>query len=262
MSTTEPDTTDNSSTDTNSPFRAIVDADVLDTYLDVVGAVVSECILDPTDDGLQVLAVDSTNAFMVDAELPASEFHGYETDGTPIGVNIEDLQTAIGLADGNDALTLELDPDTWKLEVSGSDFEYAIAPYDTETVRDPPEIPDVDVEAEFTLDADHLKRVTDGCDEIGDYVGVDTTDGGAIEFGVSGDVDDLTFTFTPDDKLDGLTADPDTSALYGIEYFGYMVDATAGPIDVVFADSHPIELEFVRRGTEASLMLAPRIENR
>jgi hypothetical protein len=263
MSTTEPDTTTDSSTDSDDAWNAIIGAGVLDSHFEAAGAVVEldEIVVEVTDSGIRTAAVGPDAASMVDASLSVNEFDAFDVDGTErFGVNIEDFRWVLGLAEGNGHVELSLDGTTRKLHVSGDDFSYTYAPVDPEAIRSVPDFDTIGPDHEpsgFMIEASDLVRAINGCDHVDDSIELLTTDDG-VELSSDGDLDDLTFDFGVNTLLD-MDFDSGTESLYGTEYLKGYAKALDGEVRVDFWGEAPIRFRFSKHASSVDYYLAPRI---
>jgi len=259
----EAEQTETTTTTEAETFSATVEAGVLDSYLDCLTAFVDEAKVELAADGLHVEAVDAATVAGVLADLPAGEFESYDAGCGLVGVNIGKLQTAIGLADGSEAIvTLYLNPETRKLDVDGSDFSYSVGLIDPDSVRQSPDRPDLDLSNRVTLGASQFKRAVDGVDNVSDHAAfhVEPDDEALFVVG-EGDLDDGEFEFTLDDHLHDFDAEKPSTSLFSHEYLDKVTGKLAGPVDIDTDDQMPIWLTFERNGATVEYMIAPRIRN-
>ncbi|WP_435364555.1 DNA polymerase sliding clamp [Haloarchaeobius sp. DYHT-AS-18] len=263
----EADTADDQEPETNTEafhtggFKAIVDVGTLDAYLDILGALVEEAIIELTEDGLHTRANDPGNVALVDVTLPAAEFESYTANGGILGIDIATLKNAIGLASGKDALvTLELNAETYKVDVSGHDFNYAVAPIDPDAIRSRPGTPDLPRTNTIDIDAGQLKRAASGVDLVDDHLKLLAhAEEGELHVIGDGDTDDLEFYFGEDD-LYGTDIEEDTETLLSLDYVEKTVAQMAGTVTVTLSGEFPGIFEFERAGTTAEYTIAPRVQ--
>ena len=133
-------------------FKAIVSASTLRDALDSVSVLVDECKIRLNEDELAIRAVDPANVGMVDLTLEAAAFESYEADGGVIGVNLNRLEDIAGMANSGDLIQLELDEETRKLHIHIEGLSYTLALIDPDSIRQEPDIPDLDLAAEIVLE--------------------------------------------------------------------------------------------------------------
>ncbi|MFB6295899.1 MAG: DNA polymerase sliding clamp [Halobacteriales archaeon] len=245
-------------------FTAIVEAEVLQETLDSVGVLVEECKIHLNEDGLEIRAVDPANVGMVDLSLPASAFESYETDGGLIGVNLSRLEDIAGMAESGTLVHLDLDEETRKLHIETDGLEYTLALIDPDSIRDEPDLPDLDLPAEIVLEGRDINRAVTAADMVSDHIalGVDADD----EFfyvDAEGDTDDVHFELGRDDLID-LTAG-DAHSLFSLDYLKDMNKAipSAAEVTIDLGEEFPVKLHFdIAEGDgSVTFMLAPRIQS-
>jgi proliferating cell nuclear antigen len=245
-------------------FNAIVSADTLRTTLDSVSVLVDECKIHLEDEGLEIRAVDPANVGMVDLELSASAFESYETDGGVIGVNLSRLEDIAGMADADQLVHLELDEETRKLHIAIDGLEYTLALIDPDSIRQEPDLPDLDLAAEIVVEGRDIDRAVTAADMVSDHIalGVDEADE-YFYVDAEGDTDDVHLELTRDDLID-LTAGT-AHSLFSLDYLKDMNKAIPKDAEVrmELGEEFPVKMHFdIAEGDgQVTFMLAPRIQS-
>jgi proliferating cell nuclear antigen len=245
-------------------FNAIVSADTLQSTLESVGVLVDECKIHLDDDGLAIRAVDPANVGMVDLSLDAAAFESYEADGGLIGVNLVRLQDIAGMADSDQLVHLELDEETRKLHISIDGLEYTLALIDPDSIREEPDLPDLDLPATVVIEGRDIDRAVTAADMVSDHIelGVDDEEG-VFYVRAEGDTDDVHLELGTDDLID-LVAGP-ASSLFSLDYLKDMDKAIPADAEVTMelGEEFPVKLHFdIAEGQgQVTFMLAPRIQN-
>jgi proliferating cell nuclear antigen len=245
-------------------FKAIVSADTLGTALDSVSALVDECKIRLGEEEFSIRAVDPANVGMVDLTLSASAFESYEADGGTIGVNLSRLEDIVGMADAGQLVDLELDEETRKLTIRLDGLKYTLALIDPDSIREEPDIPDLDLPARVVLEGRDVNRAVKAADMVSDHIalGVDTAE---EQFYVEaeGDTDDVNFKLDREDLID-LTPG-EAHSLFSLDYLKEMNKAvpTDGEVTVDLGEEFPVKLHFEIAEGEGNVtyMLAPRIQS-
>ncbi|PSP44662.1 DNA polymerase sliding clamp [Halobacteriales archaeon QH_6_66_25] len=245
-------------------FNAIVRAETLQATLDSVGVLVDECKIHLDDGGIEIRAVDPANVGMVDLSLSAEAFESYEADGGLIGVNLVRLQDIAGMADSDQLVHLELDEETRKLHISIDGLEYTLALIDPESIREEPDLPDLDLAATIVIEGRDIDRAVTAADMVSDHIelGVDESDE-VFYVKAQGDTDDVHLELDADDLID-LVVGP-ASSLFSLDYLQDMNKAIPKDTEVTMelGDEFPVKLHFdIAEGEgEVTYMLAPRIQS-
>ena len=245
-------------------FNAIVRAETLQATLDSVGVLVDECKIHLDDGGIEIRAVDPANVGMVDLSLDAEAFESYEADGGLIGVNLVRLQDIAGMADSDQLVHLELDEETRKLHISIDGLEYTLALIDPESIREEPDLPDLDLAATIVIEGRDIDRAVTAADMVSDHIelGVDESDE-VFYVKAQGDTDDVHLELDADDLID-LVVGP-ASSLFSLDYLQDMNKAIPKDTEVTMelGDEYPVKLHFdIAEGEgEVTYMLAPRIQS-
>ena len=245
-------------------FKAIVSADTLGDALDSVSVLVDECKIRLEDEGLTIRAVDPANVGMVDLTLDAASFESYETDGGVIGVNLSRLEEFVGMADSGQLVQLELEEETRKLHVQIEGLEGTLALIDPESIRQEPDLPDLDLPANVVVEGADIARAVTAADMVSDHIalGVDGDDE-TFYVDAEGDTDDVHLELTREDLID-LTAGGARS-LFSLDYLQDMNKAIPSDAEVSMelGEEFPVKLHFdIAEGNgNVTYMLAPRIQS-
>jgi proliferating cell nuclear antigen len=245
-------------------FKAIVDAETLRTTLDSVSVLVDECKIHLEEDGLSIRAVDPANVGMVDLTLDRDAFESYEADGGLIGVNLSRLEDIAGMADAGQLVHLELDEETRKLHIHIDGLEYTLALIDPDSIRQEPDIPELDLPAEIVIEGRDIDRAVKAADMVSDHIalGVDA-EGGFFYVDAEGDTDDVHFELDEEDLL-SLRAG-DAHSLFSLDYLKDMNKAIPNDAEVTvdLGEEYPVKLHFeIAEGLgQVTYMLAPRIQS-
>ncbi|SEA19714.1 proliferating cell antigen [Haloplanus vescus] len=245
-------------------FKAIVSASTLRDALDSVSVLVDECKMRLNEDGLSIRAVDPANVGMVDLSLDAGAFESYEADGGVIGVNLARLEDIAGMGNAGDLVHLELDEETRKLHIRIDGLSYTLALIDPDSIRQEPDIPDLDLPAEIVVEGNQLDRGITAADMVSDHINL-RVDESAETFHIEaeGDTDDVDFEMGTDDliRLDAGPAD----SLFSLDYLKDMNKAIPGDAEVTIelGEEFPVKLhyDFAEGMGNVTFMLAPRIQS-
>ena len=245
-------------------FKAIVSAATLRDALDSVSVLVEECKIRLNEDGLAIQAVDPANVGMVDLSLDSEAFESYEADGGVIGVNLSRLEDIAGMGNAGDLVHLELDEETRKLHIRIDGLSYTLALIDPDSIRQEPDIPDLDLPAEIVLEGTHLDRGIKAADMVSDHIAlrVDEEED-TFHIQAEGDTDDVDLKLTREDLID-LEAGP-AESLFSLDYLKDMNKAIPSDTEVTMelGEEFPVKLhfEFAEGLGQVTYMLAPRIQS-
>ena len=245
-------------------FKAIVRAERLQSTLDSVGVLVDECKIHLDEGGIEIRAVDPANVGMVDLTLEVEAFESYEADGGLIGVNLVRLQDIAGMADSGQLVELELDEETRKLHISIDGLEYTLALIDPESIREEPDLPDLDLSSTIVIEGRDIDRAVTAADMVSDHIelGVDEADE-HFYVKAQGDTDDVHLELDTEDLIDLVAGE--ASSLFSLDYLQDMNKAIPKDAEVTMelGEEFPVKLHFDIAEGEGSVtyMLAPRIQS-
>jgi proliferating cell nuclear antigen len=245
-------------------FKAIVGASTLQDALDSVSVLVDECKIRLNEDALSIRAVDPANVGMVDLTLEAAAFESYDADGGVIGVNLARLEDIAGMAGSGDLIHLELDEETRKLHIEIDGLSYTLALIDPESIRQEPDIPELDLPAEIVVEGAQLDRGVTAADMVSDHIRLRVAEADeAFLIEAEGDTDDVDLELTREDLI-ALTAGP-ADSLFSLDYLKDMNKAIPGDAEVTveLGEEFPVKLHygFGEGLGQVTFMLAPRIQS-
>jgi proliferating cell nuclear antigen len=201
---------------------------------------------------------------MVDLSLDASAFESYEADGGLIGVNLVRLQDIAGMADSGQLVELELDEETRKLHIAIDGLEYTLALIDPESIREEPDLPDLDLSSTIVIEGRDIDRAVTAADMVSDHIelGVDETEE-VFYVEAEGDTDDVHLELDGEDLIDLVAGN--ASSLFSLDYLQDMNKAIPKDAEVTMelGEEFPVKLHFdIAEGEgEVTYMLAPRIQS-
>jgi proliferating cell nuclear antigen len=245
-------------------FNAIVSADTLRATLDSVSVLVDECKIHLTDEGIEIRAVDPANVGMVDLRLDVTAFESYETDGGTIGVNLSRLEEFAGMADSGQLIELELDEETRKLHIQIDGLEGTLALIDPDSIRQEPDLPDLDLPANIVLEGKDIDRAVTAADMVSDHIalGVDASEE-VFYVDAEGDTDDVHFELGRSDLIDIVPGE--AHSLFSLDYLQDMNKAIPkdAEIEMELGEEFPVKMHFdIAEGEgRVTYMLAPRIQS-
>ncbi|QZP36335.1 DNA polymerase sliding clamp [Halobaculum magnesiiphilum] len=245
-------------------FKAIVSASTLRDALDSVSVLVDECKIRLNEDELAIRAVDPANVGMVDLTLEAAAFESYEADGGVIGVNLNRLEDIAGMANSGDLVQLELDEETRKLHIQIDGLSYTLALIDPDSIRQEPDIPDLDLPAEIVVEGAQIARGITAADMVSDHIRLRVDEAEEAFFiEAEGDTDDVDLRLDREDLID-LQAGP-ADSLFSLDYLKDMNKAIPkdAEVRVELGEEFPVKLhyEFGEGMGQVTYMLAPRIQS-
>ncbi|MCL9815944.1 DNA polymerase sliding clamp [Natronocalculus amylovorans] len=245
-------------------FKAIVSASTLRNALDSVSVLVDECKIRLNEDEFGVRAVDPANVGMVDLTLEAAAFESYEADGGVIGVNLNRLEDIAGMAGSGDLIHLELDEETRKLHIQVEGLSYTLALIDPDSIRQEPDIPQLDLPASVVIEGAQLNRGIKAADMVSDHIALRVDEAEeAFYIEAQGDTDDVDLKLEREDMIDITVGAADS--LFSLDYLKDMNKAIPKDAEVTIdlGEEFPVKLhyEFAEGLGHVTYMLAPRIQS-
>ncbi|SNR62703.1 DNA polymerase sliding clamp [Halorubrum vacuolatum] len=245
-------------------FKAIVSASTLQDALDSVSVLVDECKIRLNEEELSIRAVDPANVGMVDLTLEAAAFESYSADGGVIGVNLARLEDIAGMAASGDLVHLELDEETRKLHIEIDGLSYTLALIDPDSIRQEPDIPELDLPAEVVVEGAQLNRGVKAADMVSDHIRLRVDEAEeSFYIEAEGDTDDVDLKLTREDLI-AFSPGP-ADSLFSLDYLKDMNKAIPADAEVTveLGEEFPVKLHygFGQGLGQVTFMLAPRIQS-
>lgn len=233
-------------------FTAEIDRRYFQNYIGAVDAIADEAPIKTTDSGIVSRAIDPANVAMVRAELENSAF--LDIDGTDEAFGIRTRRVS-ELVDGPDesTVTLDYDDDTRKLNLGVGPYLYTHACIDPESLREEPNIPNMDLAFAADINIERLREAIEWFDKFTTHVrvGFDSANDSfwmeAMERDRSGSVktDDGVFEMERGD-LDYVREIGEADSHFSLDYFKDIIGAVPEnyPVTIRIGEEFPMELSY------------------
>lgn len=248
-------------------FEFIIERGHLDAFLDAIEAVSDECVLKVKEGGIHVRLVDAANVLMMDGTLDADAFEFYDATRTRIGIPVGRLKEAISFAGKNDPVQISLNEENRKLLVELEDAELEVAGIDPDSIRNEPDLPDLDLALHATIKSDQLKRALSIAEFVNETGGLAISYDTTLEelsFQSPGDKDTGELTLDAEDLVE-LDASGDAHSIYSVDFLQRFIPPMPKdtPVSIEVGVEHPLmaEHEAVDGHCRALYVLAPRIQS-
>jgi proliferating cell nuclear antigen len=168
------------------------------------------------------------------------------------------------MANSGDLIHLELDEETRKLHIEIDGLSYTLALIDPDSIRQEPDIPDLDLAAEIVVEGAQIDRGIKAADMVSDHIRLRVDEADEIFYiEAEGDTDDVDLALTREDLI-ALTAGP-ADSLFSLDYLKDMNKAIASDAEVTIelGEEFPVKLHygFAEGLGQVTFMLAPRIQS-
>lgn len=254
------------SSDSRPPqaFSAIIEADRLDQTITTLSVLVDESRIHLNDLGLRLAAVDPANVAMDETNVTETAFESYQADGGVLGVDLTKLTDVVSMADNDDLIQMSLDPETRKLHVEFGGLEYTLALIDPDSIRQEPDIPDLDLPARVVLEGNDIDRAVRAADMVSDHIElIVDTDDEVFRVHAEGDTDDVDLELGRDDLIDLKAGAADS--LLSLDYLKDLNKAIPkdAEVEIRLGEDFPAKFkyEYADGAGTVTQMLAPRIQS-
>lgn len=255
-----------------SIFKASIELSRLEAVFSTVGCLVDEAKLRVGEDRIAVRAVDPANVAMIDLDMHSRAFDSYQATTGVLGINVSRVIDVLSVGNDSDTVELELNVETRKLNIAVDGLEYTIALIDPDSIRQEPDLPDLELTTSIEMNSKVFSQAVDAGDMVSDHIGIGFEVGGPgaresdyAEFYANGDTDDVDFDLTARDDVDTIDVSQDGESIFSLDYlkqFEKMVpkDET---VELEVGDEFPAKIFFNVADSHAAVegMLAPRIKS-
>lgn len=248
-----------------------VSVDILADAVERLQTIVTESRVRFDDTGLTSRAVGPANVAMVDISVPADCFDRLQADDAQLGVNLDTLADVLDMARADDDVIAEVNQDTRKLEIEFPEtgLEYTMALIDPESVREEPDIPELDLDAEYTVPGRSVIRGIDAAELVSDHILIRGVDSETMLFRAEGDVDDVSLRLSEDDAedqlLDGaISGGGSVESLFSLDYLDDIFSPvdTETPVTVHLGTEFPVVFNYqTESDIKVKNLVAPRIQS-
>lgn len=246
-------------------LQAEIKADVFRDTIDAISALVNECRLHITPDGIRTITVDTSNVAMVSLALASTAFESYSFTGerAEIGLDIEKIRSMLGMIGKEGTVALDVDDAGKKMKLSFGGYEYSLTLLDTKTIRKDPNMPNLNLPATFDIAGaafnDAIKASAMVSDKIALSVSAETR---VFTLNAEGDSDKIKRELSGDDVR--YTTCNNARSLFSLDYLKDMGRAIsrAEKVEIRLGTDHPVQFSFDYAGGKGKIgyLLAPRIE--
>jgi len=233
---------------------------LLDVYLPLV----DEAKVHFNDDGIAVRAVDPANVAMHFVTLDQSAFEHWDSPGTvTVGANLNRFDEFLDIGTA-DTTRLAIDMETRKLHIDTAPVENTMALIDPDSVRQEPDLPDLDLPNTVALTGQQLDMAITAVENVSDHLEIHCdVDAETVAVVGEGDTDETRVTFEREDCADGTQIKETTVSKYSVNYLEKLVkpvpkDAT---VTIDIGNEHPIRWDWTAMDgcLDVTTMCAPRI---
>jgi proliferating cell nuclear antigen len=237
-----------------------IEQEKLGTFCAVMSAMVQECRLKITKDGIITRAVDTANVALVQVILPNTSFKEFTIEPCEIGMDVQKWKGALGVMKPDDMVSIDA-PKNGRVTISGGGYDYKINPLDCTTIRKDPNVPNFQLPCTLSISGKEFAEAVKALSIISDKVRLSIR-GKTLELSAEGDTDALK------KEIEGVIPDGKKNEIEAVSLFSldYMREITKGggmkgaeTVTISLGIDHPVRLDFDIDGLEGAYVIAPRI---
>ena len=222
--------------------------------INIISELVSEVRIKFKKEGLEIVAIDPTNAAMILFKLPSTAFSSYELSADElIGVDLDDFKQILRRGK-QEAMTLETKESRLLVSFGGERKKFNVSLIDIE--EEERKEPELKFNVSLKIDSAKLQEAVDDCGVVSDSILFNVSDVGFV-------LDARSSLHTAAVHLLDEKFKEAAKARYSIDYLQKMVKAAkfCEDVEVQFATDYPLRLHYsTPEKAELSFILAPRVE--
>ena len=248
-------------------LRRMFDIKIIDVLswkrsIDAIAVIIDEAVLNISEKGLKLRAMDPSQIAMVDFSMPAESFDEYSVDReTSIGINFTELNRITRRAKNEDKIELSMEEKENTLGIvfrgkTTRKFRISLIDIDIK----PPREPDISFTANVKIGSLILQDALRDAELIGNNITLEIDND--FKVFARGDTGKINIKF-PEETILSITSDEKAKATYALEYFMNLIKA-ADPTTVVSIDmltDAPVRIKYSIGDGNVKYYLAPRIES-
>lgn len=257
-------------------FEATVELEPFKQFLAAPNAICDEFVLHVDGEGFHTSAVDPANVAMVAAHLETTVFERLDGEAE-FGINCRKLANLLDRELEDEQIRMEWNAESRVLNLSAGPYSYEFATINADSVRNEPEIPDLDLPCVVVMGAERLRTAVEYFDEFSTHVNVsfdaegrrftmDALERSGAGRGASIGTDQGSFELDAPDLVD--YAPGDASSHFSLDYFSDITEAIpATEVSMDIGEEFPMKLRYDLgpdgRGKHGAVtfMQAPRIQS-
>ncbi|MCX6694552.1 MAG: DNA polymerase sliding clamp [Methanomicrobiales archaeon] len=244
-------------------LKATINADILKESIEAISALVTECRIHLSEDGISTRVVDTANVAMISLTLNKTAFQSFASTISELGIDIAKLKNIFGMIAKDDMMSLELPEGQNKLLIAFQGYRYSLALLDTNTIRKDPNTPTIELPGRVVIAGTDLNNAIKAATMVSDKILIGIDPSKPLFFmNAEGDSDHLRREFGSHEvkSINGVEA----HSLFSLDYLKDMgkVMSRAADVDVALGIDHPVKFSFDIAGGmgHVEYLLAPRIE--
>ncbi|KAK9453981.1 proliferating cell nuclear antigen, N-terminal domain-containing protein [Dipodascopsis uninucleata] len=249
------------------------EAALLKKIIEAVREIVSECVLDCSDNGLALQAIDSSHVGFASLLLSADGFSEYRCDrNISLGLNLVSLTKILRCGNNEDIVTLEAadQPDALVIRFENtqqdriSEYSLKLMNIDQEQLG----IPDIDFNASITMPSAEFQRICRDMQLLSDSITIECTKG-SVKFSCESDIGTGSVSIKPNSTADkpelATTIDlsEPVSVTLSSKYLMSFCKATglSNQVTLKLSDVQPTMIEYPLSSGYLQFYLAPKISD-
>jgi proliferating cell nuclear antigen len=233
---------------------------VLAKAVELISELVAEVRIKVSEFGLSISAMDPANVAMVGFKLPKSAFSQFETGTEVLGVNLDNLKRILKRAGAGSSLILESKENVLNIDIHDRikrSFSLGLIDIEAEDIDFDGKVERMEFACRVELNSVDFVDSVEDCAVVGDACSFIIEEGKFI-IEAKG-LNSARSEFSGDEaKIQAESC----KSRYSVEYLQKFIKGAklCEKTSLLFAEDHPLKIDFKTPGIELAFILAPRVE--
>ncbi|MFH1770423.1 MAG: proliferating cell nuclear antigen (pcna) [archaeon] len=231
--------------------------------ISIISDLVTEATFKITKDAIELIAMDPANVAMVIYKLLSSAFVEYDVkEEILLSINMNDLKQVLRRAKTNDAVTLEVEDNKFKITFKSNAVRHFFLPL-IEVEEKQQKIPDLKFKSTITTNSDIIIEAIEDADIISESVTI-IVDKKEFTVNAAGDLSKANIHISADNDTKIVSDEEKVKSKYSIEYLKKMMQGSklSNKVILQLGSDYPLKMEYkVLDKVQLAFILAPRVDN-
>ncbi|MFH1590006.1 MAG: proliferating cell nuclear antigen (pcna) [archaeon] len=231
--------------------------------ISIISDLVTEATFKIKPDAIELVAMDPANVAMVIFKLLSSAFSEYTVkEEALLSINMNDFKQVLRRAKANDAVTLEIEDNKFKVTFkSNTTRKFFLPIIDVDEKQQ--KIPDLKFKATITTTAEIFNEAIEDADIISESVTMEVQNKELI-INAAGDLSKAQIQIPADNDTKIVCDEDKVKSKFSTEYLKKMMQGSklSNKVILQLSNDYPLKLEYkVLNKVQLAFILAPRVDN-
>ena len=221
----------------------------LKTVVDRLSFLVSDVVMDFTEEGMLIDTVDPSHVAMIHMVIPKDDFVEYES-GRKIGMDIDKLKEVLKITRKSEEIPMTFDTEKNRLIFDLGNIRRTTMPLDKNAAASLPKVPEMEWDTVFVIEAEELLHGLKAVESISDFCKIMVKKDGHVLMAAYDENDEVEI------MLGETEAGGEVIAMFPLDFLKPAIFSITGTVKLSLRSDYPLGIEF----DNGFYVIAPRIE--